>query len=272
MPAVLTHIDCLGVPRQLGCKRTPPVVQTMLGYAPVVEDLIPESEWEEFNEFPDEVKRKDQGTSGACNGHEIATTCELTRYASNQLYIALSAWFIYGNLVGPGGPDVGSSIGEGRVLIGNKGICPEVDLPYGKFDPDHFTKESYDDALRYVTYSSEMVTSELALMSHIQRRRACGVAIPVGDKFDQLDNDGIAVLDFYRACNHAVTVGFGAKRGSDGLWLILMTNSWSEAWGLKGQCWLRLAGLSRTRYFEAYVNLGLITDPQATDWDSRRVA
>ena len=261
---MLSHIDNSGIVRALGCKPTPFALKLLMGSSPSSEPLIPQSEWREFDySLIHPLIVKDQGQTSACQTHMDASVTEGTRWVAGQPHVALSAWWPYGMLTG--GQDVGSSVGEGVHLISTKGLPPEADGDYGNFDPRTFTPEMAADALRFRTDRSEVVTDELTLMSHLQRGRYCGIAIPVGNDFSNLDDEGVAPLDYRITCNHAVALAPAAKRLKDRTWAVKLMNSWSPQWGLQGYAWIRLTDLFSTRYVESFASRSVRMDPKFPD-------
>lgn len=220
-------------------------------------DLVPESEWVEFDEFPAAIKRKDQNGKGACNGFATALGVETSRFVSGMPYIELSGWYVYSILCN--GIDRGSIILDGLNLIEDKGVSPEDQVKYGLINPRQLTAQAHTEAARFKAEIGERLTTYEEIASAIQRRQSINLAICVGNGFNNLDSEGVPPLGRGYA-NHAVHVGLGMKKLRNGEWAGLMTNSWGKAWGNDGKCWLPLKRLPQQPAFEAYTLRAVIDD------------
>lgn len=249
-------LDDAGNQRPLGFLQGDPA--RMMAVAPMAaEDLIPESQWVEFDEFPDTIKRKNQNGKGACNGFATALGVETSRYVSGMPHIELSGWYVYSILCN--GRDVGSMILDGLSLIEDKGCSPEELVQYGLIDPRRLTSQAHTEAARFKAEIGERLTTYEQLGSAIQRRQSINLAVCVGNSFNNLDAEGVPPLGHGYA-NHAVHVGLGMKKLRNGEWACLMTNSWGAEWGLDGKCWLPLRRLPQQPAFEAYTLRAVIDD------------
>lgn len=247
--------DDLGNKRPLGFLAGDPA--KMMAVPPMAaSDLIPESEWVEFNEFPAEIKRKNQNGKGACNGFAAALGVETARYTAGMPYVELSGWYIYAILCG--GVDRGSQILAALDLLGEDGVSPENLVKYGLIQPRQLTDAAHAAAPRFKAEIGERLTTYEQIGTAIQRRQSINLAVAVGNSFNNLNADGVP--GFGRICNHAVHVGLGMKRARNGEWLGLMTNSWGEQWGQNGMCWLPLKYLPTAAYFEAYTLKAIVDD------------
>lgn len=253
LPYILDHA---GDKRPLGLVPSDPKwMRSVPNYGDTTE-LIPESEWVEFNEFPAEIKRKNQNGKGACNGFAAALGVETLRYSAGMPYIELSGWYVYSILCN--GWDRGSSIGQALDLLQDKGVAPESLVEYGLINPRRLSDEAHKQAPRFKVEVGEMLTTYEQIGTAIQRRQSINLAVAVGNSFNNLNADGVP--GFGRICNHAVHVGLGMKRARNGEWLGLMTNSWGEQWGQNGFCWLPLKYLPTAAYFEAYTLRSIVDD------------
>jgi len=223
-------------------------------------DLIPESEWVEFEEpWPDPVQIKDQDGVGACNGHAAALSLELARYVEGYDHVPLSAWWVYGNLA-RWPIDSGSSIGDALTLLEKVGCAPESDVPYKQWNRSAFTATAKSDAPRFKIEIGEAIDSDAALATMVQRRQPMNFAIPAGARLGNLDSDGVSPLAL-GWCNHAVTAWGGMKRSKSGQWLFKWINSWGADWGIKGCAWLPVKGITSHPAFEAYTIRVPTVDP-----------
>lgn len=247
VPSVL---DANGVERFLGhFPSDRALVSAIPTWKEAGNELIPESEWEEFDEWPEGVKIKDQNGKGACNGHAAALTLELERYAAGETHVPLSAWFVYAILCG--GVDRGSNIMDALTLLSAQGTCPETLVKYATINPQSLSAEAHQSAANYKIELGTRCQTYQEIGTAIQRRRPLNASICVGNRFNSLDADGVPGWSEGMG-NHAITLAFGMKKSARWGWLVKMANSWSTQWGLNGFCWLPLTRLPESGYFECY--------------------
>lgn len=220
-------------------------------------DLIPESEWVEFNDWPAEIKIKDQNGRGACNGHAAATAIEVARFVAGMPHVPVSAWYIYAILCQ--GRDNGSMILDALNLTKEDGAAPESLVKYGIINPGLLTPEAHAAASRYKIEIGSRLTTAAQIGSAVQRKQSINLAVAVTGSFNRLDSDGVPGLS-RGACNHAVHVGLGMKKSKAGKWLVLCSNSWTTQWGDSGFCWFPVDFLPTANYFEAYAVRAVVDD------------
>ena len=244
------HIDTTGHIRPLGNHPTPEgrKIKRKVGAL----DLLPESEWVEFDE-PDSGPVLDQNGYGACNGFAATDSLIDARYVAGLPYVALSPWYVYGTLCG--GWDTGSTIDDALRHLRDVGTCQDSLVPYGTINPKRFTSEAHADAGRFRIEVGGLLDDEAnrfaAIMTCVQRRKPCNFSVHAGMSFGSLDADGCPPA-WPGMANHAVRTARGAKRCKDGQWAFKMKNSWSSQWGLSGYCWIKAANLTRQAGFSAY--------------------
>lgn len=221
--------------------------------------LIPEKDWPEFDEWPQEIKIKDQNGKGACNGFANAMSVQISRYVAGMDYIELSGWYTYAILCN--GVDQGSMILDALELTQKDGIAPEALVPYATINPKKLSAEAHAAAPRFRAKIGAALRTYEEIGTAVVRRQSINLSITVGSGFNNLDSDGCPPLGRGPG-NHAVFCGLGLKRRSNGEVLIKMANSWTTQWGLEGFCWLPLKKVVAGSYFEAYT-LRAITDDTA---------
>ncbi len=259
LPEILDHE---GNPRPLGC--LPQTSTRRMMAVPSYRDvatLIPEKEWEPFDEWPVHIKRKDQNGKGACNGFAAALGVMLSRYVSGMDDLELSGWYIYSILCR--GIDQGSLILDALELLESKGVAPEADVKYGLINPAQLSAQAHKNAARFKVELGSKITTYEELGTAIVRREPINLAICVADGFNNLDKDGVPPLG-RGYCNHAVFVGMGLSRRSNGEVLGNMTNSWNSTWGIDGRCNLPLKKVVQASYFEAYTLRAVFDDTADT--------
>ena len=258
-PALTSVVDLSGVTRMLGNLPSPPHERAMMALSLGSNPRLPESEWVEFDEWPDMVKIKDQGSHGACNGHAAALSLELARFAAGYPHTPLSAWWVYGNLTG--GWDVGSNPMDALKLLTDTGCAPESDVPWGVFNPRKFSDQAKADAPRFKCELSGVITDPDELMTAVQLRRPVNGTVHASGAFTRLDGDGCPG-GLSGGDNHAITLAFGAKKTTKHGWMIKLANSWTTDYGLKGFCWVPLSTTCRNRGCEYYAVAAAACDPE----------
>jgi hypothetical protein len=223
--------------------------------------LIPEKDWEPFDEWPEQIKIKDQDGKGACNGHAAATSVEVSRYVKGMDHVPISAWYIYAILCN--GVDQGSMILDALELCQKDGAAPESLVDYGIINPRKLTAEAHAAAPRYKAEIGASLQSYEEIGTAVMRRQSINLSITVGSGFNNLDSDGVPPLGRGPG-NHAVFCGLGLKRRSNGEVLIKMANSWTTQWGLNGFCWLPLKKVVAGSYFESYTLRAIVDDTADT--------
>jgi hypothetical protein len=252
--------DEFGVDRVLGNIAIPDTARRVR-YAVAAPD-VPEAEWVEF-EIQDPTPVKDQGSFGACNGFAASSSLELARWMSGQPNVELSPWFIYAILCN--GVDRGSNIGEALDLLTKTGTCLDSAVKHGTINPRKLSEEARAQAVRFRIEIGAKLESFHDLMSATQLRRPFNFSLAAGRGFGNLDADGVSPVRIGATGNHAVTGGFGAKRGKDGKWLIKWKNSWEPRFGLGGYAWIGADAIDRQRWFEAYCVSAVTEDPSDTE-------
>jgi hypothetical protein len=193
-----------------------------------------------------------------CNGHAAATSLELARNVAGKPHVNLSAWFVYSILCG--GWDRGSNILDALALLSAQGTCPETDMAYGEINPKRITAAAKTSAARFKLEAGSSLKTWPEIMTAVQLLRPLNLSIQVGNAFNNLDSEGVPGASRGPG-NHAVCVGFGAKKSAKHGWLVKMWNSWGTVWGLNGFCWLGQAHTDGVSYFEAYDVMTAADDP-----------
>lgn len=255
------HVDHDGYERPLGFIPGDP--RRMMSVTPYAaeNELIPESEVDNFDEWPSEVEVMDQDGRGACNPHAGIQGAHLLRYVSGAPYVKLSPWFTYARLCN--GNDRGSMILDCLEDLKEYGTPPDTEVPYAMINPRNLTDKAYTEAKRFRAETGTRLTTAQELWTAILRREAINLAVCVGNQFNNLDSDGCPPRGS-GYCNHAVAVAFGIKRSKSGEILGKMCNSWSKKWGQDGFCWLPLKKIVQAPAFEAYTLRSVVDDTADT--------
>lgn len=255
LPSVLDPFT--GETRYLGSLPTDPRLVASL--PPYRGEVLSESELREFNDFPAEIKVKDQDGIGACNGFACAEVIEQSRYVQGADHVPMSGWYVYGRLVH--GRDTGSNILEGYKLISDEGCCPEDMVPYKQFNDRNFTAAAKAAAPRFRLEFGSTYQSWRQIVSAVMLRENMNLSVCVGNRFNDIDREGVPGVDRGPG-NHAVTVGLGLKKSAKWGWLVLMRNHWTEAFGQNGFCWLAEAHIEAGTYFECMSGKAVVDDPE----------
>lgn len=222
---------------------------------------IPESEWRGFDFRSDSkypVKIKNQGSYGACNGHAAASSLEDARYIAGLEHTDLSAWMIYADLCG--GWDRGSVIAEALKLLQDRGTCEDTLVNHGIINPSRLSSEAQANRKRYRIEIGYRLTSFRELCIAAMLRLPFNFSVPVNSNYNSLDKNGCP-QNRSGWHNHAVQGGCGLKRLPTGEWAILKRNSWGDAWGLKGFCWIKESNIQGNG-FDAYAVQAVEVDPE----------
>lgn len=256
----LTLFDDGQVVRKLGFLPSDPArMRARPSWTEAGNPIVPESQWEAFDFWPEEVLIKNQGQFGACNGHATASELEIARWIAGHDHVPLSAWWVYGNLTG--GRDIGSNPMEALALITSTGCAPESEMPWGKFNPRNFSAQATADAPRFKAELGSAITTPAEMMSAVQLRRPMDVTVCVGRQFNNLDAYGVAPAN-RGTDDHAVMMFGGAKQTSSGAWLLKIANSWDVTWGDKGFFWEPLSYFFRNNGYEYNTVSAATDDPQ----------
>lgn len=251
------------MPRELfgrGCRPSPDhLVASIPSFASAGQRLVPEKEWQEFDLWPDAMRIKNQTMTNACCGHAAALSIQGVRFLYGQPYVPLSAWYPYSILCQ--GNDQGASIAQALDVVRKYGVAPEADVPYGTIDPRRLTEQAHKNAARFRVDIGYRVTTWEEVMSAAQRRQLINLSV-CADGWSQWrpDAEGVVPLSG-RPADHAITVGFGAKRSSRYGWVVKLFNSWGDAWGIRGTGWISRHHIE-ILYNEGYVVGQVIDDPQ----------
>lgn len=251
------HPDQDGYERPLGLLRGDPAMMMAVAPYAASTDLIPESEVEDYDEWPSELEVLDQDGRGACNPHAGIMGEHMVRYTAGMPYIKLSPWFTYARLCR--GYDRGSMILDCLKDLEDVGTCTFSAVEYAMINPNRLSKEAYAEAPRFKAEIGARLTTAQELWTAIMRREAINLAVCVGGAFNNLDADGVPPRGA-GYCNHAVAVGFGIKRSRSGEILGKMINSWGTRWGQDGFCWLPLKKIVQAPAFEAYTLRAVVDD------------
>ena len=95
MANVSGFIDHTGTYRALGL-----VIKPLVG-APRYRDtnrLVTESDWIEFDAWPDVITVKDQMQTNSCNPHALSLSMEQARWVTGQDHVRLDPWSLYAAL------------------------------------------------------------------------------------------------------------------------------------------------------------------------------
>lgn len=259
-PDLPTVVDPFtGETRVLGTLPSDPRLVSALPTWATVGDVLPESELEDFDEWPDAIKIKDQNGKGACNWHAEALACELARYMQGQDHVPLSGWYGYAILCN--GIDRGSNILEGMALGTEDGNSPESLMPYGEINPRRIPAAAREAASRFRFEIAARLTTWGQVISAVMLRRPLVMPVRAGGRnFNNLDSEGVVGLDQGEG-DHAVCVGFGLKKSRRWGWVAKLNNSWTPAWGRGGHGYIAEAHIQTQRYLEIYEVSAVVEDP-----------
>lgn len=222
---------------------------------------IPDSELREFDLRSNahfNVKIKNQGSYGACNGHAAATSLEICRFLAGEPHVPLSPWLIYADLCR--GIDRGSVIADALKLLKNTGACEESLVPHGTINPNRIGTQAREDAKRFRIEIGFEINSHRDLVIATHLRIPSNYSVPVNGNFNTLDADGVPG-NRAGIHNHAVCGGLGLKKTQKYGWVVLTQNSWGTQWGDRGFYWCAEKTVAGS-YPDAYGVFAIESDPK----------
>lgn len=249
-----TITDSTGVVRKLG--RLKPDAKKVSKIRRVT-DTLPKSAYTEFRDETD-LKVKDQSSSSGCNGHACATGVEAIRWTGGLPYVPLSAWYPYSIMCD--GVDQGSYIAD-ALKQSEQGIAPESLVPYGTINPRSLSRAAREAAPRFRAEIGGRLEEWEEIETAVQMHQPVNLSIRVGSNFNNLDAEGVPGYS-RGAGNHAVCAFGGYKVSKKHGGLILVQNSWSPGWGLRGYFWMSRRFWDDQAYREAYTLVAPEEDPQ----------
>ena len=230
MANVKCTIDHTGTYRALGL-----VIKPLVG-APRYRDtnrLVTESDWIEFDAWPDVITVKDQMQTNSCNPHALSLSMEQARWVTGQDHVRLDPWSLYAALC-QGDDSTGTAIIDGINLLKRFGCPPFGAIVPGTYDPKELTPDVVRQAYRFRAEGAEEIADLAEFMSAVQRREPITFSVCVGSDFDDMDADGVPKLG-RGLDNHAVNAWGGCRYSSlHKEMLIKCTNSWPAQAGKQG--------------------------------------
>ncbi len=246
--------------RQLGSRPSDPRLVAAL---PVYRgEILPESELEAYHAHPAEIKVRDQGQQGSCNGYATAAAGEGVRFVQGFEHVPLSGSYVYSILCR--GRDAGSNILQAYKLAGDRGLAPDALVRAGTLNPNSLTAEAHAAAGRFRLEFGAAYQSWRQVVSAVMLREVLNLSVCVLNRFSFLDDEDVAGVD-RGVGNHAVCVGLGLRHSSRWGWMVLCRNSWGTRWGRLGFCWLAEAHIEAGSYFECFGVKGVVADPLDPD-------
>jgi hypothetical protein len=238
-----------GVTRYLGLIPSPLYGAGILPPAPPHPDeLVPVSELEPFDAWPQTLPIMDQASWNACTWFASCQALLYGRYQGGQPYITLDPLYAY--LVVTGGRNTGTNLLQAAQAIEVHGIPP-----LGKTSgPD-----VREQAARFRMQLTESLTTWPQILSAVARRRPVCGTVCVGRTYNHLDAEGVMGVDRGQA-NHAIFLGGGLKFSKQHGWCVKHAGSWGTSWGVAGFGWYGEAHFEGAKYGEAYVATGVHED------------
>lgn len=191
--------------------------------------LIPRQEWVEVDYISPLGKRciSDQQSCGGCTGWSCGQAGTRQRLMRGLAFKALSGAAIYAQI--NGGQDNGSNIIDSMNAIEQNGTCLQSEMDF----PNIYSNQIPQDKLLY---------KEAALKVTVGSFDECMTALMMGmlpqfpvnatSKWIHntgYDENGVADLYYGRSSNHSV---HGAATVCiNGVWYIIMPNTWNTGWG-----------------------------------------
>jgi C1A family cysteine protease len=187
---------------------------------------------------------RNQGSEGACSGFAAAAFRE-TSYAAKTgalLSFYLAPAYLYGWTRIDDGTfpqDSGASLASEFVELQNRGVCPEIDLPYTT-DPSEGPNPVADTAALPFRIQQPLQVDwkdPQALKSVLASEQTIAIGFTVYESFEQVGANGVVPMPNANENllgGHAVLVcGYNDEQRC---WIV--RNSWGQSWGDKGYCYM----------------------------------
>lgn len=230
------------------------------------DELLPESEWVEYDRTRPEVKILNQGPVGECTGEAGVNVLMVTRLNAGQAHVPLSGSMLY-SLVN-GGVDRGASLTAVVEALQTTGVCTAAEVPEGFWTLNQVRRKfptALETAPRFMTpvgswraFSSFAEAGALAQMGY-----SLYISVTADSAWDVSRFSSEGVPPFVRGYgNHAQKAGEAMKRSTRYSWLLKVRNSWDVVWGLGGFYWIDSRFIDQQRQFEGYGLKFASQDPQ----------
>lgn len=264
-----TIIDGAGIVRKLGAIEPPPGLKSAF---PLFEDAVPLLTDDEIRDlfangpksgrvYFDDSWIADQGQFGSCNGWASAKALEAARERKGLPRVKLSGSSVYARI--NGGRDNGSIPEEAVAAMQTYGVVPEGPSRVDEIYMSQYSAADWQEALRYRAGECYVTRSRQAFLSGIALGFDGVVAVHAGNRYMNVDADGVAGSDSGRG-NHAVRIDGGKVLGSR--ILLDQPGSWNLGYGIRGRAYLEwerhLAQTSQA--FAFYLIRSAADDPSGT--------
>jgi Papain family cysteine protease len=210
--------------------------------------VIPRDQWREVSWRAFNSPILDQGRSSACTGFSTAAAFHRCWSISGQRDISPSPWFLYG--LCDRGVDQGAIVGDLLAAAQQFGCALNGNLADGDM-PEHFWTPAQLQALpevlakaqRYKPLEAYHLQPQGSIFDELASALLCGFqtvfGILVYQNFSQVTADGSVPAPQGRVLGgHALTACGLRHNQRLNKWELETQNSWSQAWGLQGMCYL----------------------------------
>lgn len=202
---------------------------TEFGSAPNV-PLIPRAQWKPVNLGTFLPPVHDQDGRGQCNCSATCTSMECARAQAGLPYIYLSAGDLYSRI--NGGSDRGSLLEDGLAEMMQNGVCSVTLVPYVWDGRKHNDAAVVAERKLYTVTEAYICTGFDGMASALQQGFVIIEGLMWGNNYKP-DRDGW-LTPGGGGGGHALC-GYGLEQ-RNGVWGIRTRNSWSEKWGIAGDC------------------------------------
>jgi hypothetical protein len=234
LPNGLDAVEVGGVYRVLA--KLPPDPRKRAAIPRLAAPVIEPKDWVEIDrrsDFGDDYIL-DQKSHGSCTGFGSAGALMRARTLEGMPFVRLSGAYTYAWI--NGGRDDGAIISDTLVSLQQHGTCPEAECPWDRIYRSQIPASADGSAQRFRILEAYRVDHFDELVSGLQLGFVGVGAVQVGNRFTDLDADGVAGLDRGPG-NHAVCFD-GVRRLASGEWVIDLPNSWGLAFGIRGRCYV----------------------------------
>lgn len=221
--------------------------------------VIPRSEWKdkELTHFFDGID--DQNGHGACAGFAAEVGAHVSKNLHGGIRRKFSPWFNYAMV--NGGQDQGAIVSDLMKSMRDIGLALDETVPDKAWHKRMIPKEAYEDAKRFRLHQAYELSTFDEVVSAVLQNFPVVFGVMIGNRFSP---DGEGVVPNWDGANvggHAMpAIGVKFVRNQCRL---VVPNSWSERWGLRGFCYMNESYFRGQRWgLDAFAVQTMASDPE----------
>lgn len=211
-------------------------------------EVLPRSKWEETEEDDFDAPVLDQSQDGSCTGYMLAMMLIMGWLRAGGKFVDFSGCFPYG--LCNGGVDRGAVVSDLCEVALRVGDCTTAEVPPRMIYQRQFPKKAWTVAANYKVEKIYRISSFDELGTALHMRWLVGSGVMVGANYADLSSQGIAPLPRGGGGGHARCSY--ALKNINGKWYPRTRNSWSERYGMNGDCYEQEAMYGRPGSLDAF--------------------